>query len=356
MIKVLVIKNTTDVVDFLLSILNSDSTIRVTGVANNGQDVIEAVKQYKPDVIAISIDMHKMDGLETTRKIMETIPTPIIVFINDFWNINDSTITLSAMEAGALMVLPQPTRVKEIEFEATATNLLQAIKAMAEVKVVRRWPKTQQKALQSLPRFIQKESSYYNKLSATPQIVAIGVSTGGPIILQTILSNIPVDFPIPILIVQHMAVGFIRGFVEWLNQISNLPVQLAVNGERLIAGQVYIAPDNNQIKIGIGGQIILTKDLSEIGHCPSISNCFSSIAETYGKHAIGILLSGMGKDGAAELKLMRDNGAITIAQDEESSVVFGMPAEAIRLGAAQYILNPEKISLLLKDLLCNKNK
>jgi len=195
-----------------------------------------------------------------------------------------------------------------------------------------------------------------------PRIVAIGASTGGPPVLETILSRLPNDFSVPVLIVQHIAAGFTQGFVEWLAQSSSLPVQVPRPGETVFSGRVYVAPDGFQMAIGADGRVSLNTDLPENGLRPSVSYLFRSVAKTYGKSAIGVLLTGMGKDGASEMKTMKEQGAVTIAQDQESSVVHGMPGEAIRLGGATYILSPEKIGAALTSLVIknangvNRNK
>jgi two-component system chemotaxis response regulator CheB len=165
-----------------------------------------------------------------------------------------------------------------------------------------------------------------------------------------ILSGLPKDFPLPILIVQHIAAGFTQGFVEFLAQSSNLPIQLSVHGQQVVRGRVYVAPDGFHMTVASGGRIWLDTGEPENGLRPSVSRLFRSVAKAYGQSAIGVLLTGMGKDGAFELKLMREQGAVTIAQDKETSVVHGMPGEAIRLGGATYVLPPEKISIMLTSL------
>jgi two-component system chemotaxis response regulator CheB len=186
------------------------------------------------------------------------------------------------------------------------------------------------------------------------RVVAIGASTGGPIVLQTILSRLPKNFLVPVLIVQHMASGFIHGFAEWLSQSSRLPVHVAANREYLLPGHAYVAPDGFQMGVEMGGRIALSKDEPENGLRPSVSYLFRSVAKVFGPNAVGVLLTGMGKDGAEELKLMRQKGAVTIAQDEESSVVHGMPGEAIELDATTYVLSPDKISEALISLVNKK--
>ena len=185
------------------------------------------------------------------------------------------------------------------------------------------------------------------------RVVALGASTGGPLVLQTILAGLPKDFPAPVLIVQHMAAGFVQGFVEWLSQSSVLPVQIAAHGEIILPARVYVAPDDFQMKVRHGGKIALSRDAPENGLRPSVSCLFRSVAEVYGGEAVAGLLTGMGRDGAEELKLLREKGAATFAQDKDSSVVHGMPGEAIKLDAATFILVPEKIAAVLTGLAIN---
>jgi two-component system chemotaxis response regulator CheB len=185
------------------------------------------------------------------------------------------------------------------------------------------------------------------------RIVAIGASTGGPPVLQTILAALPTTFPAPVVIVQHMAAGFSRGFIEWLAQSSALPVHLATHGESMFPGHVYLAPDEVQMKVARHDRIVLTRDEPENGLRPSVSCLFRSVAEVYGCDAVAGLLTGMGRDGAEELRLLKEKGAVTFAQDKDSSVVHGMPGEAIRLDAAMLVLPPEKIAAVLTSLANN---
>jgi two-component system chemotaxis response regulator CheB len=181
------------------------------------------------------------------------------------------------------------------------------------------------------------------------RVVAIGASTGGPPVLQQIFSSLPPSFPAPILLVQHISPGFTQGFVDWLNRTATLQARLAVDGERIVPGNIYVAPDGYQMKVDNSGRIVLATEEAENGIRPSISYLFRSVASAFGPKSIGILLTGMGRDGADELKTMRDKGALTIAQDKESSIVYGMPMEAMKLGAAQYSLPPDKIiDMLMK--------
>lgn len=354
LIKVLVVEDSLVVREFLVHILGSDPGIRVVGTASDGEEAIEAVRRLQPDVITMDIHMPKMDGLEATRRIMEIHPTPIVI-VSGSSDPDDVAMTFRATEAGALAALRRPAGIGHPDFEATARDLVQMVKLMSEVKVVRRWPQARRDATMPRPPASSAEVRHVHA-PAKVRVVALGASTGGPPVLQTILAGLPKDFPAPVLIVQHMAAGFVQGFVEWLSQSSVLPVQIAVHGEIILPAHVYVAPDEFQMKVERGGRIILSKDAPESGLRPSVSYLFRSLADTYGGDAVAALLTGMGRDGAEELKLLRDKGAVTIAQDKDSSVVHGMPGEAIRLDAAQLILPPEKIAPLLASLVNNRKK
>lgn len=347
MIKVLIAEDSPVVREFLTYILGTDPDIRVVGVAHNGEEAIEAVKRYRPDVITMDIHMPKMDGLEATRRIMEMIPTPIVI-VSGSTDPRENMTTFRAMEAGALAVLRRPDGIGHPNHEATVRELVQTVKLMSEVKVVRRWPKMRRE--QGTPAAARLAEASAGKI----QVIAMGASTGGPPVLHTILEMLTGDLPVPVLIVQHMASGFTNSFVEWLAQTSGLPVHVATHGEYLVSGHAYVAPDEFQMKVEHGGRIVLTGDEPENGLRPSVSYLFRSLAETYGGNVVAGLLSGMGRDGAEELRLLREKGAITFAQDKKSSVVHGMPGEAIKLDAATYILAPEKIAAVLTGLANNR--
>jgi two-component system chemotaxis response regulator CheB len=252
--------------------------------------------------------------------------------------------TFEAMEAGALAVLRRPAGIGHPDHEATTRDLVQTVKLMSEVKVVRRWASARRNSIAQAP------VPYLERAPGTCKIIAIGASTGGPPVLQAILSQLPADFPVAILVVQHMAAGFIQGFVEWLAHSSRLAVHVAEHGEKILAGHVYMAADELHMTVGRDGKIMLTREPPENGLRPSVSCLFRSVAEVYGGDAVAGLLTGMGRDGADELKLLRDRGAITFAQDKASSVVHGMPGEAIKLDAATLVLPPDKIADVLAKL------
>jgi two-component system chemotaxis response regulator CheB len=347
MINVLIVEDSLVVREFLVYLLSSDPEICVIGTASNGEDALDAVKQRKPDVITMDITMPKMNGFEATRRIMETHPTPIII-VSGAWDPKEVETTFRAVEAGALAVLSRPVGLGHPDHEAMARDLIQTVKLMSEVKVVRRWAHLRRN--EAAPVVPPSTSVPLLCPSSDIKLVAIGASTGGPIALHAILSRLPREFPLPVLIVQHIAAGFTQGLVEWLAQSSGFPVHIATHGEDPLPGHAYVAPDGSHMGVGRGGRIILSRDEPENGVCPSVSYLFRSVAYICGECAVGVLLTGMGKDGAEELKMMKDRGALTIAQDRETSVVYGMPGEAANLGAASYLLPPEKIAEILTDL------
>jgi len=347
LIKVLVVEDSPVVREFLVHVLGADPDISVVGTAQDGEQALEAVVRLSPDVITMDIHMPRVDGIEATRRIMESHPVPIVI-VSGSSDPSEVATTFRAMAVGALAVLRRPAGLGHPEHEATVRELVQTVKLMAEVRVVRRWPRARQDAALPPCRSV-------GPAPARLRAVAIGASTGGPPVLQAMLAALPGDFPAPILIVQHMAAGFIQGFTDWLAQSSNMRVHLATHGETLLPGHVYVAPDNVQMRVTRGDRIVLAGDPPDNGLRPSVAALFRSVAEVYGGEAAACLLTGMGRDGAEELKLLRSKGATTIAQDEASSVVHGMPGAAIRLDAASFVLPPEKIAAALTSLV-RKNR
>jgi two-component system chemotaxis response regulator CheB len=290
----------------------------------------------------MDIHMPRMNGFDATRKIMRTHPTPIVI-VSGSTAATEVATTFEAIEAGALAVVRRPTGIGHPDHEAMARELLQTVKLMSEVRVVKRWAVNHRKkeGAAAPPRLAIRPAPTEIKL------VAVGASTGGPVVVQGILDALPKNFPVPVLIVQHIAAGFIEGFAEWLGQTSNLPVYIAAHGVRPFPGHAYLAPEDFHMGVDSAGRIALSKSEPENGLRPAVSHLFRSVANVFGQNAIGVLLTGMGRDGAEELRLLKDRDAVTIAQDKESSVVHGMPGEAISLGAATQVLPADKIAAAL---------
>jgi two-component system, chemotaxis family, protein-glutamate methylesterase/glutaminase len=346
MIRVLVVEDSPTARELLLSILRSDPAIEVVGTVETGEDAVEAVQRIRPDIVTMDVHMPRMNGFDATRRIMETYPTPIVIVspADD----KDTAKAFQAIESGALAILQKPFGRNHPEHERHAADLLRTVKMMSEVKVVRRWPRLRQ--AETRPVATVSTELRFRPAQTSIRLVAIGASTGGPPALQTILAGVPKDFPVPVLIVQHIADGFTHYFVEWLMQSSKLPIHLPTHGQRVLPGHVYVAPDRLHMGITADGRIQLVEAEPENGLRPSVSYLFRSVVQAYAAGGVGVLLTGMGRDGASELKSMKEVGAVTIVQDRDTSAVYGMPGEAVRLGGAGYVLSPEKIHLLLAYL------
>jgi two-component system, chemotaxis family, protein-glutamate methylesterase/glutaminase len=344
-IRVLIVDDSFVAREFLQHLLSSDPEIQVVGIARDGEESLQQVLKIKPDVVTMDIHMPKMDGFQAVRRIMETQPVPVII-VSSSWDPKEVEKTFKAMEAGAVAALAKPPGQEHPDHENAVRELIQTVKLMSEIKVVRRWarPLRGSAAPGAVPRPVGRPRP------GDISIIALGASTGGPPVLQTILSRLSKDLPVPIVVVQHIAQGFVGGLLEWLKQTTGFPMHLASHGEQLLPGHVYFAPDGRHIGVEANGRAILSTDAPENGLRPSVSFLFRSIAKNFGSKAVGVLLTGMGKDGAEELRMMRERGAVTIAQDEVSSVVHGMPGEAIRLEAAVHVLPPESIAESLREL------
>lgn len=342
-IKVLIVEDSKVVQEFLVHILTSDPAIQVVGIANNGEEAMEAAKKKRPDVITMDIHMPKVDGFEATRAIMESAPTPIVIVTGSL-KAKELASSFRAVEAGALAVVLRPPGIGHPEHETAAGELIRTVKLMSEIRVVKRHPAVKRQAPPPTMKMEVREAT------AEIQAIAIGASTGGPPVLQQILSGLPRDLPVPVLMVQHIAAGFTQGFVEWLSGAAHFPVHIALHGEYPLPGHGYVAPDGFHLGIGNGPRIVLSDHAPENGLRPSVAYLFRSVAQTLGPRAVGVLLTGMGRDGAAELKEMKGRGAVAIVQDEESSIIFGMPGEAVALNAHTHILPPDKIAALLRTL------
>jgi len=370
-IKVLIVDDSPTIREYLNYIISTDNDIKVVGTARDGKEAVELVQQTHPDVVTMDIHMPRMDGYDATRKIMEIHPVPIVIISSKIPE--DVENTFRAIRAGALAVLEKPGGPGHPESEAMVAKIIQTIKLMSEIRVVRRLINRRKSRISSIQGIEnknhladihsdkEKKSFFLNSFSEPErpisphssylvQMVAIGASTGGPPVIRTILSNLTKGFPFTILFVQHIASGFLKGMTDWLKKETGLPIQIAVHGNRALPGHIYFAPDDFHMGIMNSREIILSKNSHENGLRPSVSYLFRSAANAYGNRAAGILLTGMGRDGASELKIMKEKGAITIAQDKESSVIYGMPGEAVKINAATHILSPERIAEFLNSI------
>jgi two-component system, chemotaxis family, protein-glutamate methylesterase/glutaminase len=347
-ISVLVVEDTATVRLLLVDALESDPRLRVAAAVPSGEEALQFLAREKPSVILMDIHLPGISGFEATRRVMQTQPVPIVI-CSAVEDPNDVATTFEAMEAGALSVIAKPVGPGSEFYEPMMKHLVETVKLMSEVKVVRRWQRSA--ATLPLPRPEVRADSQNPRPAGRAQIVALGASTGGPPVLRTILGDLPADFPAPIAIVQHITPGFLQGLVEWLAQTSDLPIHIARHGERPLPGHVYFAPDWFHLGVGPQGHLVLSDRIPADVLCPSVGHLFQSIADVHGAQAVAVLLTGMGKDGARELALLKQRGATTIAQDRSTSVVHGMPGEAIRLDGAKYVLPAGDVAGALKRLL-----
>ncbi len=340
-INVLIVDDSQVSCDLLKHIIESDPKIKVMGISKNGQEALNFLENNTPDVISMDLLMPGMDGFETTKRIIEFKPLPVVVITSAFTESN-TMMALKSMEAGALVILEKPLGIKDIK---RSKEIINAIKLVVDVKVIKR--------VYDKARGITDKSILQEKKIHEIWAVAIGASIGGPLALAEILSQLPSNLSVPIFIVQHIAAGFITGLIKWLQERSKVPIHLAQHGIKALPGHVYIAPDAYHMSVTKNGVIFLHQ--SENQAQPSIGHLFRSMAQAYGSHGMGVILTGMGSDGAQDLLLMKLEGAYTIAQDEKSSIVFGMANEAVKIGAVSEILSIEKIGQRMLYLL-RKNR
>jgi two-component system, chemotaxis family, protein-glutamate methylesterase/glutaminase len=348
MINVLIVEDSKSARLLLEEILGQDCGIQVIGSVESGEEALRFLKYEKPDVITMDIVMPGIDGFTATRQIMETTPVPIVI-VSSAYKLGEVENSFKAMEAGAVAIIEKPVSPKHPDYPRISRELAQTVKIMSEVRVVTRWGRNRKVTPAEV--ILSYPPTFSDFKAKKVELVVIGASTGGPPVIQTILSALPRNIPVPILIVQHISAGFVEGLARWLGSGTGFPIHIASHWEGCVPGHVYLAPDDCHMGITYGLNVELDKSAPENGQRPSVSYLFRSTARNYPKTAVGVLLSGMGNDGAVELKLMKDAGAITIAQDESSCVVFGMPGEAVKLGAAHYILSPVDIAKTIIDLI-----
>jgi len=351
MIKTLIVDDSAVVRKLLRRILEEEPDIRVVGEAENSDEAMRGVERLKPDVVTMDIRMPGADGFEATRRIMETCPVPIVI-VSASYRPSDVQMSFKALDAGALAALPKPPGIGDARHEQMARDLVRSVRLMSEITVVRRTNNGNVRA----QRPVAPVSVPPVAKSRDIQMIAVGASTGGPPALRQLLEQLSPDLRVPIVVVQHISSGFTRGFADWLDQTSSLRVHVATHNEYALPGRCYVAPDGFHLNVENGKRLVFDSSPPDHGLRPSVASLFSSVAREYGARAIGVLLTGMGRDGASELKVMKERGAITICQDEESSVVHGMPGVAIRVGAATHVLALSEIAPFLNKIVGDKKE
>lgn len=336
MIRVLLVDDSPSVRAVLRRFLRRTDDLQVAGEAENGRQAVEAAFDLAPDVILMDLQMPVMDGYTAIEKIMATQPTPIVVLTSRA-NRNQMQTAFEAMRRGALEVLPKPEDTAS--WNLLAESLPDVVRAVAEVP--RKTPKPRRRR----PRPAPKETPPAPEPRPVPRWIGIGASTGGPAAIRELLMELPVPCPASVLIVQHISPGFELGLADWLNRELPLDVRVARRGERMSPGQVRFAPAGYHLKVSPRGTLELDdRSPPRKSHRPSADELFGSLALHHPTTSAGVILTGMGSDGSEGLMELRRRGGWTLAQDETSSVIFGMPRVALEQGAAEEALSPRGLA------------
>jgi two-component system, chemotaxis family, protein-glutamate methylesterase/glutaminase len=387
-IRVVVVDDSALMRRVITELLHQDSAIRVVGAARNGREAIGLVEELRPDIVTMDVRMPVMDGLATTEHLMAYCPTPILVVTASLAK-HDVDITFKMLGAGALEVFEKPSGADPAELARAGRALIRRVKVLARVKVVthlrgRRRPASVEEASKEVnalegakgrvgeaAKELRRDSrplahAPMRPISSPPRlpvlvdgpdfpIVVIGASTGGPRVVSQVLAGLPGDLPAALLIVQHIAAGFSAGMAEWLAHTSKLPVVLAREGQAIRAGEVLVAPDQRDLLITSDRRVHLSENPLLIQR-PSIDISMQAAAEVFRARSFGVLLTGMGRDGAYGMLTIKRAGGYTIAQDEASSTIFGMPRAAIQLGAAREVLPVTQIASRIVRVLAEINR
>ncbi len=334
--RVLVVDDSALARDIITLILDQDPGIEVVGQAENGEIAVDLVGTLKPDLVTMDIMMPVMDGLTAIQHIMAYHPTPILVVTSS----GEAEVAYKAISNGALEVMQKPDMTAGPE---EWTGFARRVKLLAQVKVITHVRGRGAASTRVLPTL----GSAAAKTQAHDRLLAIGASTGGPAALAKVLGGLPPDLNVGTVVVQHIAEGFVPGLVSWLKTVTILTVKPATDGERIKPGTVYIAPTGSHTVVSGGGRLGLLNSPPVESQRPAVDVLFESVREHYGRRAIAVLLTGMGRDGARGLKQIRDAGGKTIAQDEATCVVYGMPKTAVELGAVEQVLPLSNIPLAI---------
>lgn len=348
-IRVLVVDDMRLIHRMLKAMLETDEGIQVVAAANNGKEGIELAEKIKPDVIIMDIHMPVMDGFEATRYLMQYCPTPILIMSSSAI-LTERNATFEALRAGALDVMEKPDGRSTNNLKEIGAPLVQKIKRFSRIKVIRRVANVRPATAAKIDLAAFKAGLTKAILSKSQRILAIGASTGGPSALVELLENFPKDFPWPIAIVQHISTNFSQSFAEWLGTNLSLPVKLAEDKEILVPGKVYIAGEPKHMTIDASLQVRMVEETGQSFHIPSVDALFTSLAQNVGDKAVGVLLTGMGEDGAKGLLEMYKKGAKTFAQDQETSLVYGMPKKAFDFGAVTLSQPPKEIARAILNI------
>jgi two-component system chemotaxis response regulator CheB len=341
-IRVLVADDSAFMRKVLLSILDSDGAFEVVGEARDGREAVEKAAKLKPHVITMDINMPHMDGLEATEVIMSTEPRPILIVSSD--SKDGAKATLRALELGAIDFVAKPSGGIDLDMSTVREELVYKLRLASKVRVVRN-------LLHAVPAMPPRTGRLPIEFAeALPvskaglPLAVLAASTGGPATLMKLLPQFAENFPGAVLVVQHMPGAFTMQFAEQLAAVSPLPVKQAENGETLRAGQVYVCPGGSHLRVVHPGRVELDSGERIAGYRPCIDVTLESVAALAGSNAAVAILTGMGNDGARGAMAIQESGGMVVAQDELTSVIFGMPSEAIKTGAVEYVLPLDQIA------------
>ncbi|WP_159346438.1 chemotaxis-specific protein-glutamate methyltransferase CheB [Roseomonas harenae] len=334
-VRVMIVEDSAVVRQLLAHIVLRDSRLELAAAVSSAEEALAELERVRPDVISMDIRLPGMDGLEATRQIMTQRPTPIVV-IADAVEERGLRISMNALRAGALSVVEKPLGPSRGGWEQVAESICTQLYIMSQVPVIRQ--RSPQRPGAPAPHPEENLA-----LPARPTLVGIAASTGGPPALARVLGSLPADFPVPILLVQHMGAPFMEGFASWLDGLVEPRVMLAENMVLPRPGHVYVAPGDRHLGVTTGGLMQVSEAPPVGGQRPAADVMFQTMARAVGPRGLGILLTGMGEDGARGLAALRNAGGLTLAEDETSAVVYGMPAAAVRLGGVSTSLPLEAI-------------
>lgn len=348
-IRVLIVEDSPVVREFLQEILSRDPRLEVAAAVESAEEALRILKRVSPDVISLDIRLPGMNGFEATRRIMSERPTPIVV-VSASVESEELKITMNALRAGALTVVEKPVGTAHADYEALAERLRTQLAIMSQVKVVRQQINRVQLPASPVGKAHRLPERPQPRTLAPVRMIGVVTSTGGPTALVQLLGGMGPDFPLPILLIQHITASFLKGFVAWLDSVCPFSVVVAKDGEVPAPGRVYMAPPDRHLRVEAGSLRVDEGDPVSAQR-PSGTVLFQSMARSLASQAIGVLLTGMGEDGAAGLWEIRKAGGYTMAEDESTAVVYGMPAEAVRLGGVCESLPVHAIAPRLLELI-----
>ena len=342
-IKVLIVEDSQLTAELVGVMLSRDPEIEIVGIARDGAQALKMVEILRPDIITMDVEMPVMDGVEATKQIMGRFPTPILVLSSTIFSGGQCKV-FQIISYGALEAIEKDKFFSEGEVnEAAADELVEKIKLLSGICVLRH-PLANIENKMNDRRVSQTSVA---KVAGSNRVLGIAASTGGPPAIAEVLKSLPKDFSAPIAIVLHISDGFVEGLVNWLDSQVSLGVKVAEDGEDMKPGVVYIAPSYFHMQVTGDSKVSLIKGDKVCGMMPSGTVLFESIANAFGNRSCGVILTGMGKDGSEGLKEIHDSKGLTIAEAESTCVIFGMPKEAIDIGAVDHVLElgeiPQKI-------------